>query len=111
MTKLSIGVDTGGTFTDIVLLDRATGTVSIHKLPTTSNDPALGILDGIASLLDKTGHTADTVELLVHGTTLATNAILQRLHAKTGMLVTKGFRDVLEIGRQLCRDPRHNGDG
>lgn len=100
MTKLSIGVDTGGTFTDIVLLDRATGTVSIHKLPTTSNDPALGILDGIASLLDKTGHTADTVELLVHGTTLATNAILQRLHAKTGMLVTKGFRDVLEIGRQ-----------
>ncbi len=100
MTKLSIGVDTGGTFTDLVLLDRATGAFLVHKLPTTSDDPARGILDGIVALLDKNRHSANSVELLVHGTTLATNAVLQRRYAKAGMLVTKGFRDVLEIGRQ-----------
>ena len=100
MTDLAIGVDTGGTFTDLVLLDRAAGTFSIHKLPTIPSDPARGILDGITALLDETGHMAGTVELLVHGTTLATNAILQRRHAKTGMLVTRGFRDILEIARQ-----------
>ena len=100
MTILSLGVDTGGTFTDLVLLDRTAGVLAIHKLPTTPDDPARGILDGIAVLLDEAGHVASTVELLVHGTTLATNAILQRRHAKTGMLVTQGFRDVLEIGRQ-----------
>ena len=100
MTTLSIGVDTGGTFTDLVLFDRAAGALAIQKLPTIPDDPARSILDGIAVLLNEAGHVADTVELLVHGTTLATNAILQRRHAKTGMLVTQGFRDVLEIGRQ-----------
>jgi N-methylhydantoinase A len=100
VTNLSIGVDTGGTFTDLVLLDRASSTFSIYKLPTTPDDPARGILAGIAALLEGNGYSADMVELLVHGTTLATNAVLQRRYAKTGMLVTKGFRDVLEIGRQ-----------
>ena len=100
MTTLSIGVDTGGTFTDLVLLDRAAGTLAIHKLPTTPDDPAQGILDGIEALLREAGQGAETIDLLVHGTTLATNAILQRRHARTGMLTTSGFRDVLEIGRQ-----------
>ena len=100
MTNLAIGVDTGGTFTDLVMLDRTAGTFAVNKLPTTPDDPARGILDGIAALLDETGQPADTVELFVHGTTLATNAILQRRHAKTGMLTTTGFRDTLEIGRQ-----------
>ena len=100
MTTLSIGVDTGGTFTDLVLRDRSAGALAIHKLPTTPDDPARGILDGVAALVKQTGYDASAVELLVHGTTLATNAILQRRHAKTGMLATQGFRDVLEIGRQ-----------
>ena len=100
MTVLSIGVDTGGTFTDLVLRDQAAGTLTVHKLPTTPDDPARGILDGINVLLGQTGHSASVINLLVHGTTLATNAILQRQHAKTGMLATRGFRDVLEIGRQ-----------
>ena len=100
MSVLSIGVDTGGTFTDLVLRDQAAGTMTVHKLPTTPDDPARGILDGINVLLGQTGHSASVINLLVHGTTLATNAILQRQHAKTGMLATRGFRDVLEIGRQ-----------
>ncbi len=100
MNSLSIGVDTGGTFTDLVLLDRAVGTLAVHKLPTTPDDPARGILDGIDALLKQARHAAGSIDLLVHGTTLATNAILQRRHAKAGMLTTTGFRDVLEIGRQ-----------
>ncbi len=100
MTNVSIGVDTGGTFTDLVLLNRATGALSVYKLPTTPDDPARGILDGITELLDENHCPANSVDVLVHGTTLATNAVLQRRYAKTGMLVTKGFRDVLEIGRQ-----------
>lgn len=100
MTTLSIGVDTGGTFTDLVLRDTDADAMAIHKLPTTPDDPARGILEGVAALLESAGHCADGVDLLVHGTTLATNAILQRRHAKAGMLATAGFRDVLEIGRQ-----------
>ena len=100
MTNLAIGVDTGGTFTDLVMLDQTAGTFAVNKLPTTPDDPARGILDGIAALLDEMGQPADTIELFVHGTTLATNAVLQRRHAKTGMLTTMGFRDTLEIGRQ-----------
>ena len=100
MTNLAIGVDTGGTFTDVVMLDRRTGEFSVYKLPTTPYDPMRGILGGIAALLNETGQPADTVELLVYGTTLATNVILQRRHAKKGMLTTTGLRDILEIGRQ-----------
>ncbi len=100
MNKLSIGVDTGGTFTDLVLLDRAAGALAIHKLPTTPEDPAQSILDGIRAIMAGAGIEAGAIDLLVHGTTLATNAILQGRHAKTGMLTTAGFRDVLEIGRQ-----------
>ncbi len=100
MNKLSIGVDTGGTFTDLVLLDRAAGALAIHKLPTTPENPAQSILDGIGAILAGAGIKAGAIDLLVHGTTLATNAILQGRHAKTGMLTTAGFRDVLEIGRQ-----------
>lgn len=100
MDGFSIGVDTGGTFTDLVLLESATGRRVIHKLPTTPDDPARGILEGVASLLQQADCLPENVDFLVHGTTLATNAVLQRRYAKTGMLTTSGFRDVLEIGRQ-----------
>ena len=98
--SISIGVDTGGTFTDLVLSNRSSGRQVIHKLPTTPDDPARGILDGVRALLDKAETPADAVSLFVHGTTLATNAVLQHRCARTGMLATPGFRDVLEIGRQ-----------
>ncbi len=100
MGDLVISIDTGGTFTDLVIHDRSNGRRTIHKLPTTPDDPARGILDGIAVLLGDAEWSPEAVHLLVHGTTLATNAILQRRYAKTGMLTTTGFRDVLEIGRQ-----------
>ncbi len=100
MAEIAIGVDTGGTFTDLVLLDRASGQRVIHKLPTTPDDPARGILDGAEALLKSAGIAATAVDFFVHGTTLATNAILQHRAAKTGMLTNQGFRDVLGIGRQ-----------
>ncbi len=100
MVDIAIGVDTGGTFTDLVLLDRRSGHRAVHKLPTTPDDPARGILDGTEALLKSAGIAAGAVDFFVHGTTLATNAILQRRAAKTGMLTTLGFRDILEIGRQ-----------
>ena len=100
MADIAIGVDTGGTFTDLVLLDRRSGRRAVHKLPTTPDDPARGILDGTEALLKSAGIAAGAVDFFVHGTTLATNAILQRRAAKTGMVTTEGFRDILEIGRQ-----------
>ena len=98
--SICIGVDTGGTFTDLVLVDQNIGSRIIHKLPTTPTDPARSILDGVGALLDKAETNPEAVTLFVHGTTLATNAILQHRCAKTGMLVTSGFADVLAIARQ-----------
>ena len=100
MADIAIGVDTGGTFTDLVLLDRQSGKRAIHKLPTIPDDPARGILDGVTALLQSAGVAAGDVGFFGHGTTLATNAILQRRTARTGMVTNRGFRDVLEIGRQ-----------
>jgi N-methylhydantoinase A len=98
--SVCIGVDTGGTFTDLVLVDREIGSRIIHKLPTIPTDPARCILEGVGALLDKAETEPEAVTLFVHGTTLATNAVLQHQYARTGMLVTSGFADVLEIARQ-----------
>jgi N-methylhydantoinase A len=88
-----LGVDVGGTFTDFVLLDDA-GQVRIHKLLTSAHDPSVGILQGIADL------SAGPQCAVVHGATVATNALLERQGARTALVTTGGFRDVLEIGRQ-----------
>jgi N-methylhydantoinase A/oxoprolinase/acetone carboxylase beta subunit len=90
-----LGIDVGGTFTDLVLYDEAGGTLVVDKVPSTSADPSLGILAGIARL----GVNLSGVAKLVHGTTLATNTILERKGARTAVLTTSGFRDVLEVGR------------
>jgi N-methylhydantoinase A len=100
MSGLWIGIDTGGTFTDLVLADTSTGRYAYYKLPTSTDDPATAILEGVTSLLAASGAAPATVSYLAHGTTLATNAVLQGKHAKTGMITTEGFRDVLEIARQ-----------
>ncbi len=93
MTDVLAGVDTGGTFTDIVLLQD--GKLRVHKVLSTPADPSRAILDGLAQL-DAMGE----LQVLVHGSTVATNAVLERRGVSTGLITTAGFRDVLEIGRQ-----------
>jgi N-methylhydantoinase A len=93
MTNTLAGVDTGGTFTDLVLL-RA-GKLIVHKVPSTPDDPSRSILEGLDALAAR-GELA----VMVHGSTVATNAVLERKGVATGLITTAGFRDVLEIGRQ-----------
>ena len=100
MKKLSIGIDTGGTFTDLVLCELASGRTTYHKLPTSTGDPAQAVLDGIAEIIDLAQQPRAAVEFLVLGTTLGTNAVLERKCARTGMITTAGFGDILELARQ-----------
>jgi 5-oxoprolinase (ATP-hydrolysing)/N-methylhydantoinase A len=99
---IRVGCDIGGTFTDLVLADR-TRTVT-HKVLTTPNSPAQGALAGLDELLASARIGWDAVEELVHGTTLVTNALISRIGAPTALLTTRGFRDVLEFGRQQRYD-------
>jgi N-methylhydantoinase A len=99
-----IGVDIGGTFTDFALLDEASSRVWIHKQLSTPPDPAVAVLEGIPILLAKAGAALKNVDAVIHGTTLVTNAVIERKGARVGMLVTAGFRDVLDIGRELRYD-------
>ena len=98
MTDIRVGIDIGGTFTDIVFLT-ADGTVWTHKTLSTPDDYSRAIRDGVQSVLPQTGRQAGDIQDVLHGTTVATNAILEGKGAKTGLLTTKGFRDVLEIRR------------
>jgi N-methylhydantoinase A len=93
-----IGVDIGGTFTDLVLL-AADGSISTRKLPTGPDNHGRVVVEGVASLLEAAQLEPDQVQEIVHGTTVATNAILEGKGARTGLLTTRGFRDVLEIRR------------
>src|SRR4051812_46560509 len=95
-----IGVDVGGTFTDFVLADRRTGTLSYYKAPSTPADPSIAIVRGIREMLMLFDVDAAEVDYLGHGTTVATNMIIERRGVPTGLLTTTGFRDVLAIGRQ-----------
>lgn len=97
---LRLGFDVGGTFTDFVLCDDVTGRVRIGKTLTTPEDPATGALSGLTSLLGDENLSFGSIAQAVHATTLATNAILQRTGEATALIVTRGFRDILEIGRQ-----------
>ncbi len=103
MERLRAGVDIGGTFTDIVVLD-ATGRVHTRKVPSSVDDYARAIVDGVRELLQETGLAGAAVAEVIHGTTVASNAILELRGARTGLLTTRGFRDVLEIRR--LRMPR-----
>lgn len=93
-----LGVDIGGTFTDIVLYDDK-GWADIAKVPSTPDDPGSAVVEGVVSILKKHGIAHGDIEEIVHGTTVGSNTILQKVGAKTALLTTKGFRDVLEIGR------------
>lgn len=94
-----IGVDVGGTFTDIVLADTERRTLAIHKLPTTAPDPAEGVLAGIMKICSRENIRPEQVGYLFHGTTVATNAMLEHKGARTGMITTAGYRDIIHIGR------------
>src|SRR6267142_4492626 len=95
-----IGVDIGGTFTDLVWVDDATGAVQVGKLLTTPKDPSQAVEQGVVTLLSDAGGAAADVRSVIHGTTLATNALIERKGARTGLLTTAGFRDAVEIGRE-----------
>ena len=101
---MRLGIDIGGTFTDLVLLDEATGAVRLGKTLTTHGDPTDGIVAGMREVLAEAGAAAADVTNVVHGTTLVTNAVIERKGARTGLVTTAGFRDVLEIGRELRYD-------
>ena len=96
-----IGVDVGGTFTDLILMDEATGQVRIAKVPTTVRNQAEGVL----AALREVGIAPAAIKALVHGTTTATNALLERKGAVVGLITTGGFRDVLELGRRTRPTP------
>ena len=98
MTKpaYAIGVDVGGTFTDVFILDEATGTIATAKVPSTRGDQSRGFVEGIAGKIADFGD----IRTVVHGTTVGTNALLERKGARTGIITTKGFRDVLEMRRR-----------
>ena len=94
-----IGIDVGGTFTDFVLADPQGGGLVYYKEPSTPDEPSRALIEGLKSLLGKAGLTAADVSLLMHGTTIGLNAIIQRRGATIALVVSKGFRDILEIAR------------
>jgi len=99
--RFRLGIDIGGTFTDLVLLDAETGTLHIGKVLTTPADPSEGVLTGVREILARTGIAPSEVGHVIHGTTLVANALIERRGVAVGLLTTQGFRDVLEIGTEL----------
>ena len=93
-----LGVDVGGTFTDAVLLDE--GAVHTAKVPTTPGEESSGVMEAVAAVLERAGAGAEAVEVFAHGMTVGTNALLEERGARTALIATRGFADLLEIGRQ-----------
>jgi N-methylhydantoinase A len=101
---MKLGIDIGGTFTDLVLLNPHSGELAFAKTLTTYPDPTTGILNGVREILEANAIQASGIDTIVHGTTLVTNAVIERKGAKTALITTAGFEDVLEIGRELRYD-------
>jgi N-methylhydantoinase A len=100
MTSLRLGVDSGGTFTDVCLLDEVTGQFSVWKLSSTPHDPSEAIANGVREALEQFATQDARVSFFGHGTTVATNALIQGRGARVGLITTAGFRDLLDLGRQ-----------
>ena len=100
MTQI-VGVDVGGTFTDLVLFDTETESVKISKVPSTPENQSFGVM----SALDSVGVSLESLDALIHGTTVTTNALLERKVSRVGLITTRGFRDVLELGRRTRPKP------
>src|SRR5215831_9882277 len=96
-----VGVDVGGTFTDFFAFNDATDRIILHKVPSTPADPAQAVVAGLRELGARHGIALSEIVRLSHGTTVATNALIQRRGGKVALVVTEGFRDLIEIGRQI----------
>ena len=102
--KAKLGVDVGGTFTDFALWDETARRLAVLKVPSVPHDPSEGILTGILAITARESIPADALGFLAHGTTVATNALLEGKGARTALITTRGFRDLLEIARQKRPD-------
>jgi N-methylhydantoinase A len=98
--RYRVGVDIGGTFTDVVVLDESDGTVRVTKVPTVPADPSQGFLDGLGLALEAFSVAPEAIAFAVHGTTIATNTIIQGQGARSGLITSEGFSDILEIAYQ-----------
>lgn len=96
-----LGVDVGGTFTDLLLLDEETGAFWRHKTPSTPRDSSEGILNGVQAILREAGIAASEIDYFLHGTTVATNAVLEGKGARVGLIVTEGYRHIMQIARSF----------
>ena len=97
-----LGVDVGGTFTDFLLLNEDTGETKTAKVPSTPEDSSIGVLNGVAKICDSSGIDPADIKLVMHGTTVATNAVLTGRGAKVGLITTSGFEDTLQVARSFC---------
>ena len=97
-----LGVDVGGTFTDFLLLNEDTGETKTAKVPSTPEDSSVGVLNGVARICDSSGINPSDIKLVMHGTTVATNAVLTGRGAKVGLITTSGFEDTLQVARSFC---------
>lgn len=97
-----LGVDVGGTFTDFLLLNEQTGETFTAKVPSTPEDQSVGVLNGVARVCEQTGITPSDIKLVMHGTTVATNAVLTGRGASVGLVTTAGYEDTLQVARSFC---------
>ena len=102
--RIRVGVDVGGTFTDFVLVDEHRDMIFTGKQLTTPTDPGKAICEGVSRIVSEAGIVMSQLDGIVHGTTLVTNAVIERLGAKVGLITTRGFRDVLEVGHEMRYD-------
>ena len=100
-----LGIDVGGTFTDFLLLNERSGEMRLLKTLSTPEDQSVGILSGIAQLIEETGVPASEIRHLLHGTTVSTNIVLEAKGAKVGLLVTENFEQVLHLARSQTPGP------
>ncbi|MEX1157792.1 MAG: hydantoinase/oxoprolinase family protein [Thermomicrobiales bacterium] len=100
MSEVRVGIDIGGTFTDLLVFDPGAGRFHIGKVLTTPDDPSRAVTEGLASVLAEAGLSPEAVRGIVHGTTLVTNAIIERKGVPTALITTRGFRDAVEIGKE-----------
>lgn len=98
-TRYRLGVDVGGTHTDLVLLDSTTGQLMVEKVSSTPKNPALGVLNGVAKFVER-GYAAEDIEFFAHGTTITTNALLENRGARVGLFITQGYRAIQEVQNQ-----------
>src|SRR5690349_4758634 len=94
-----VGIDVGGTFTDFLIVDETTGAMTLHKAPSTPDDPSRAVITGLETALGRLSIDPAEVSCIMHGTTVATNAVLEGKGAKVGLLCTRGFEQVLHLAR------------